>query len=1062
MKKMSTLFSIAIFILGISHVFLFAQDFKSVKIDNIQLKESTKLIDKDAYIGKLSTNLNMLYKMTSEKKDITAFVKQAQLQLVGENVVVEIYPQTGETTKSINSAVLKKMGVTIKAVAKFSLLAEVPVVQLEKIIKEVPGIRKIGQPMKPKAFSITSEGVALMNADDWHTAGHTGEDVKVAIIDGGFIYLDDAQANGDIPPTYVSHDFSGQGLQTGTEHGTAVAEAVYDVAPDAELYLYKIDNFTNLQQAEEACETNDVDVINHSMGWYLAGGYYDGTGEVCDVANDAIDDGIVWVNAAGNEADGYHYRGIFDNAGGGYHDFSGDGYNINVFGPEPGYAYIVGAGYSLSVFLNWDDYPGSAQDYDLHVVRKQYNPPGNWTIVASSTEPQTGTQRPEEEVHTTTFGADAFYGVVVEKVSATVNVDFTLFNWFAPFVYFQAANSLVDPGTVDEVVTVGAIAATNYAAGPQEDFSSQGPTNDGRIKPDVAAPDSCQCYAYGGEFPGTSQASPHVAGICALIKSAFPTHTNDDIKSYLYQDCTVDLGTPGKDNIYGYGKVELKTPLYILHLGVESGVDVFPQETATYDYYTASASALMTLEFIDDTYSQDQDYIYTTYHSGTAGEDMDATDLRLAMNAEEPGPYHFSHFAEADEDMSLKKIVHWIDYQVPGTDEPNTPALVPVEGDYNWVAVRGFVTDIDPCDQGSLWTIPDVTLYWLWLNDPRAAGLGFNAYISASEFKDSYYDLVDGSYRSVLEPPEGIAVNSKDDIYRNVKLTLSKQQANDELASDISAKSSLGGYDWAGLLPASLKDFSEFNTIFNACAFNKLMEVTDLDAQDEYCLVYFTNTSLKTRVAGSAVLMIDREDASLLGVSWTKRSQAYLPLSEEKAIAAAGETAASAMKEYKYYDLENPDGIALVWSQNFNSSRFLPAYEIVFNSSSEEYADIAVIVQQDGSCQLTEEALKKYRGDGASLELPEDFELTQNYPNPFNPTTTIRYALPEDANVKLTVYNMMGREIKSLVNQKLSAGYHYAEWDGTDNNGNIVANGLYLYRIEAGTYVMTHKMMFLK
>ena len=84
-----------------------------------------------------------------------------------------------------------------------------------------------------------------------------------------------------------------------------------------------------------------------------------------------------------------------------------------------------------------------------------------------------------------------------------------------------------------------------------------------------------------------------------------------------------------------------------------------------------------------------------------------------------------------------------------------------------------------------------------------------------------------------------------------------------------------------------------------------------------------------------------------------------------------------------------------------------------------------------------------------ALEVPVRFELMQNFPNPFNPSTTIKYALPKESNVELRIYDIMGREIKSLVNNSQTAGYKEVVWDGKNNNGEQAASGIYIYRIKA-------------
>ena len=103
---------------------------------------------------------------------------------------------------------------------------------------------------------------------------------------------------------------------------------------------------------------------------------------------------------------------------------------------------------------------------------------------------------------------------------------------------------------------------------------------------------------------------------------------------------------------------------------------------------------------------------------------------------------------------------------------------------------------------------------------------------------------------------------------------------------------------------------------------------------------------------------------------------------------------------------------------------------------------------------------------GLSVEnadiLPDQFELHANFPNPFNPTTSINYDLPENASVSLMIYDIMGREIKHLVNEAQNAGFKAIMWDGTNNFGQQVGAGMYLYQIKAGSFTQARKMLLMK
>jgi methionine-rich copper-binding protein CopC len=93
---------------------------------------------------------------------------------------------------------------------------------------------------------------------------------------------------------------------------------------------------------------------------------------------------------------------------------------------------------------------------------------------------------------------------------------------------------------------------------------------------------------------------------------------------------------------------------------------------------------------------------------------------------------------------------------------------------------------------------------------------------------------------------------------------------------------------------------------------------------------------------------------------------------------------------------------------------------------------------------------------------PEAFALLDNYPNPFNPETTIKYHLPEAAQVKLEVYNMVGQVVRTLVSNHQNAGRYVVQWDAANDNGHSLASGIYLYHVQAGDFRDVKKMLLLK
>jgi hypothetical protein len=94
--------------------------------------------------------------------------------------------------------------------------------------------------------------------------------------------------------------------------------------------------------------------------------------------------------------------------------------------------------------------------------------------------------------------------------------------------------------------------------------------------------------------------------------------------------------------------------------------------------------------------------------------------------------------------------------------------------------------------------------------------------------------------------------------------------------------------------------------------------------------------------------------------------------------------------------------------------------------------------------------------------MPLNYMLSQNYPNPFNPATVIKYSVPKNEFVTIKVYDIIGREIKTLFSGNNNAGMYLISWDGSDNTGMLVSSGTYIYRMTAGEYIESKKMIYLK
>ncbi len=409
-------------------------------------------------------------------------------------------------------------------------------------LKEVLYIRRPHAPVPLDAPRLVSEGVMLLGASAFHARGLAGQGVKVAILDVGFSSLTQAQRVGEIRPEAIrwTRDYTGQGLEGGNAHGTGVAQIVHNMAPQAELFLARIGDEIDLGRAVDDLLCEGVDVIVHSLGWVNTE-FGDGTGVVSAIARKASEAGVLWVNAAGNHAQ-RHWAGVPRVRGDGWVEFEPGRLDLELAVEIPGLVQIA---------LTWDEWPRARSDFDLYLLDAQ-----GW-VVASSQSRQEGTAPPAEFVsHVAEQGR---YTVRVRAVRASAPVAIRIFSLNHDLRPFVPEGSIMTPGTVAEVVTVGAVGVEAWNRGPQRPYSSQGPTADGRLKPDLMGPDGVTNFAY-VRFAGTSAAAPHVAGMAALILAQARRQGQalglEELKQALLR-WAVDLGEPGPDPVFGYGALRV-------------------------------------------------------------------------------------------------------------------------------------------------------------------------------------------------------------------------------------------------------------------------------------------------------------------------------------------------------------------------------------------------------------------------------------------------------------------------------------------------------------------------
>jgi hypothetical protein len=460
----------------------------------------------------------------------------------------------------------------------------------------------------------TCQGVAggPIATGDLPNATGTRNGAGVLTASSGGITGHSFSANQDLeglPPPSPPCGFSGAGAE-----GTALLEIVHDIAPGAQLFFANFDTEMAFRLAVNSL-ASQTDVVVDDIGFF--GEPYDGSSDVSTNTANALNSTTnpirAYFTSVGNEAD-EHYLGAYLDSGTDGASIVGASGHLHLFqsttntgdvlglGPQPYDEIELNAGGEVVIFLNWDDpFGSSTNDYDLFLVEESTG-----KVVASSTNKQCeGSQFPVDCIdYTNETGAEGFFHIFIQNAgnrAAVKNLNMFLFEpgcaqsgplKLAPTRVerhnYNTVQSSISAqadagGTPVSVVSVGAICSgSNQAIAVNpfcandpdhthiEFFSSNGPTVDGRTKPDVTAIDGVSTTAAGdfeNPFFGTSAAGPHAAGIAALLLEAAPClrsgadGARDNVTARMtlrnvMLSNAVPLGGSVPNNVFGFGRID--------------------------------------------------------------------------------------------------------------------------------------------------------------------------------------------------------------------------------------------------------------------------------------------------------------------------------------------------------------------------------------------------------------------------------------------------------------------------------------------------------------------------
>jgi hypothetical protein len=639
--------------------------------------------------------------------------------------------------------------------------------------------------------------------------------------------------------------------------------------------------------------------------------------------------------------------------------------------------------------------------------------------------------------------------------------------------------------TTTNAFAIGATNPSNTIAG----FSSRGPSScDGlTIKPEVVAHGTNVRTArrgggYSSGVAGTSFSCPYVAGGLALLRQVSPYATPHQMMEAM-MNTAVDLGTAGEDNTYGHGIPDLVAAAEELALldrdprlvfsgsVVDDGNDGIPEAGESFDLIVhignlASAAtgveATMSLADPDPMVTIGNDF--ATFGDVARDETVNnsTAPYEITLSADTPGAHMMTFNLDITSDAGAYTIQLLFSLQTPFVitmadhDIGNVRFSISDGGKFGWeqnqASGSGFVYPIstgeDNLFEGALLAGYDsVHVSHSARNDP-----------AGNELTD--WQLVTGGDIVITEP--GI-FSDQDGFSR-----YSDSGADDPMDVEVTQNS----YAWSD---STYDDFVIVELIFRNMGIDSASDIENF-----YAGVY-TDWDIPPFIGGTPRNNAAVDTAWDVGYMYNPNTDRHCAI---HVLTEPGLVGFDIMNnQNSSYGFTKPEYWASMSSGIVDFSGTFQDYSCIvstgpFSLPAGDSLTVAFAFIGADSLKYLGDNINGARemydvpvgvGDGIAdggNKLPKAFGMAQNYPNPFNPSTTIQYQIPasmgDAVHVKLDVFDIRGRKVRTLVDTDRTAGDYVVRWNGRSDRGEELSSGIYLYRIKAGKYQETRRMLMLK
>ncbi len=469
---------------------------------------------------------------------------RADYRIVGEDLRVEIWADDAAAARGLGAR-WRAEGMQVEVIAGELIQLVASPSQLWRMAGE-EGVRRVDFVTFPKAHEVTGEGVQMMGVGVAHAAGLDGRGVHILLIDSGFAGYADLLGT-ELPASVNTPRSEIDGFEVnGTDHGTACAEIAYDVAPGATMSLVTAGSTAEwVAVLQWAADQADIDIVTMSHGWddiYPQ----DGSSLLSRSLTAIADRGKLVLKSAGNAGDELIRVPLVDADANGLADLGPDDDRLEIY---------IGRTANLDVDLRWDEPFGAAGlDLDLCVYD------GDNNLIGCGGDKQNGNDNPTEGVYRTSTGASAVLYVEVRcdpvqgcPTGYTLRLTSEKWrDWRFPTIGadHDRRGTLTVPGDARRILTVGAVGYRKYYR-TVTTYSSEGPTEDGRTKPEIFGPShiTTSLRSGGTGFTGTSAAAPHVAALGAVYWQQNPQWSAAQLRAAMIAG--VDVNISGR--LFGSG-----------------------------------------------------------------------------------------------------------------------------------------------------------------------------------------------------------------------------------------------------------------------------------------------------------------------------------------------------------------------------------------------------------------------------------------------------------------------------------------------------------------------------